>query len=100
MGDDEWGKKYLDNLTKFNVSTSHVEVVKAKNTGTAHINVADNGENQIVIIPGAHDLLAASDVEKALDVLDHTKVILYLNCSPFLLFFSFFIEYSIYHELC
>lgn len=74
VGDDDWGKKYIDNLTKFNVSTTHVEMVKGKNTGTAQINVAENGENQIVIIPGAHDLLTMSDVEKAQEVLEQTKV--------------------------
>lgn len=74
MGDDDWGKKYMDNLTKFNVSTTHVEMVKGKTTGTAQIIVAENGENQIVIIPGAHDLLTMADVEKAQDVLDQTKV--------------------------
>lgn len=54
--------------------TSHVDVIRGRDTGTAQINVADNGENQIVIIPGANDMLAAADVDAALDVLDDTKV--------------------------
>lgn len=54
--------------------TSHVDVIHGRDTGTAHINVADNGDNQIVIIPGANDMLTAADVERAQDVLEQTRV--------------------------
>lgn len=51
-----------------------METINGKNTGLAQINVAENGENQIVIIPGANDLLSAADVEKAKNILDSSKV--------------------------
>lgn len=51
-----------------------METVNGKSTGLAQINVAENGDNQIVIIPGANDILSAADVEKAQDVLDASKV--------------------------
>lgn len=75
LGNDEWGDKYRENLEKYNVSTNYVETVNGKSTGLAQINVAENGDNQIVIIPGANDVLSAADVEKAQDVLDSSKVL-------------------------
>lgn len=74
LGNDDWGKKYRENLGKFHVDTKYVETTNGKNTGLAQINVAESGENQIVIIPGANDQLSASDVEKAKDALDSSKV--------------------------
>lgn len=75
LGNDEWGDKYRENLEKYNVSTNYVETANGKSTGLAQINVAENGENQIVIIPGANDLLTPADVEKAQDVLEQSKVL-------------------------
>lgn len=74
MGNDEWGCKYRENLEKFSVNTNHVGTVNGKSTGLAQINVAENGENQIVIIPGANDMLSCADVDKAQDVMDMSKV--------------------------
>lgn len=55
--------------------TKNVETVNDKHTGIAQINIAENGENQIVIIPGANDALSPADIEKAQDVLDKSKVL-------------------------
>lgn len=74
MGDDEWGNKYLENLRNLNVCTEYVGTASGRNTGLAQINVAENGENQIVIVPGANDTLVPADVENAQDVLDASKV--------------------------
>lgn len=74
MGDDDWGRKYKENLTKYHVSATHVEKVTGRSTGMAQINVADNGENQIVIVPGANDLLSTTEIEEAHELLDSSKV--------------------------
>lgn len=81
LGDDEWGSKYRHNLEKFNVDTQHVVTVHGKSTGLAQINVAENGENQIVIIPGANDVITCDDIDKAQDVLDASKVYI-SKCYP------------------
>lgn len=75
MGDDEWGNKYRDNLEKLNIDSNFVGTASGKTTGLAQINVSECGENQIVIIPGANDLLTSADVEKAQNALDSSKVI-------------------------
>lgn len=74
VGDDEWGNKYLENLKNLNVNTEYVGIASGKNTGLAQINVAENGENQIVIVPGANDSIVPADVENVQDVLDASKV--------------------------
>lgn len=45
-----------------------------KSTGTAQIIVAKDGENQIVIIPGANDSLTVEDYDKAQEIFDNSKV--------------------------
>lgn len=74
LGDDDWGRKYKENLARFDVCAAHVGVVSERNTGMAQINVAENGQNQIVIIPGANDALTATDIEGAHELLDSSKV--------------------------
>lgn len=74
MGDDDWGRKYKENLAKFDVCAKHVGIVTGRNTGMAQINVADNGQNQIVITPGANDALTITDIEEAHELLDSSKV--------------------------
>lgn len=53
----------------------YVERVNEKPTGIAQINVDQNGENHIVIIPGANDTLSITDIENADNLLDKSKVL-------------------------
>ena len=64
-------------MEKFNVGTNYVETTIGKSTGIAQINVAEDGENQIVIIPGANDMLSPTDIDKAQDLLESSKVIFF-----------------------
>ena len=53
VGEDVFGQALLDNLTEAGVGTAAVKRV-AGPTGIAQILVADNGENTIVVVPGAN----------------------------------------------
>ncbi len=53
VGEDVFGQEMLDNLNNAGVGTSAVTRV-AGPTGIAQILVADNGENSIVVVPGAN----------------------------------------------
>jgi len=75
FGDDDWADKYEENLHKHGVSTKHVTRVEGQKTGMAQICVAENGENQIVMIPGANNTLSADDVENADELLKSAKVL-------------------------
>lgn len=65
VGDDIWGQKYIDNLNIENIHTQHVKITENSSTGIAQIIVSDSGENQIVIVAGANNLLCLNDLEEA-----------------------------------
>ena len=65
VGDDAAGRELLESLTGAEVDTARVRVVDGVPSGTAFITVADDGENQIVVSPGANARLTAADVAAA-----------------------------------
>ncbi|MDJ0457752.1 ribokinase [Arthrobacter sp. NQ7] len=62
VGDDDSGRQMLDALTTAGVSTTGVSVLP-HTTGTALISVDRDGENQIVVCPGANSHLSLDGVE-------------------------------------
>lgn len=58
-----------------NVCTKHVTTVDGEMTGIAQISVSDDGDNQIIIVPGANNKLCPDDIENAKDMIDNAKVI-------------------------
>jgi ribokinase len=65
VGDDDAGRDLLGALAADAVDTSRVRVVAGVPSGTALITVAEDGENQIVVSPGANARLTAEDVAAA-----------------------------------
>jgi len=63
VGDDEAGRAYRQRLAAFGVDVSAVVVRVASPTGTAIIIVDADGENSIVVAPGANSRLAIADLE-------------------------------------
>ncbi|XP_043273164.1 ribokinase-like [Venturia canescens] len=76
LGSDDFGAKYLKVLSSENVDVSHVSIKENVNSGMAQILIADNGENCIVIVPGANDLLSINDIDSAKDVIKSASVLL------------------------
>ena len=64
VGKDNFGDFLLDNLKANHVDTSHIQRDDAS-TGTATIIVDANGQNSIVLSPGANGKVTSSDVEHA-----------------------------------
>ena len=54
VGNDSKGHEVVEYLKEHNVDMSHVKYSDDSPTGTAIINVNSNGENNIVVIPGAN----------------------------------------------
>jgi ribokinase len=65
VGDDDAGRELLGSLEAGAVDTSRVRVVAGVPSGTALITVGEDGENQIVVSPGANARLAPDDVAAA-----------------------------------
>jgi ribokinase len=62
LGDDEFGREAVRDLRAADVDLSGVQVVTSP-TGIALILVDDEGENQIVVVPGANHSLDPARVE-------------------------------------
>ncbi|XP_062558432.1 ribokinase-like [Armigeres subalbatus] len=75
LGNDPWGKNYYNNLQAEGVNVDHVDILDGQNTGIAQINVANNGDNQIVIVVGANNSLQPNDVQVSEDVINKAKVL-------------------------
>jgi ribokinase len=63
VGEDVIGQALLDNLATAGVGSSAVERV-AGPSGVAPITVADNGENSIVVVPGANGKVDPAFIDK------------------------------------
>lgn len=60
VGQDEFGQKLVKSLSESGVETDYIKESRDLPTGTAVIYVDDNGDNSIVVIPGAN---MACDIE-------------------------------------
>lgn len=83
FGDDQWGEKYKQSLESYGVYTKHTQFVPNVTTGIAQISVAENGENQIVIVPGANSYLSKEDVEKCAELIEKADVLIAQLETPF-----------------
>ena len=63
VGEDAFGQDLLDNLAQAGVDTSAVERI-AGSSGVAPILVADNGENSIVVVPGANGEVDCASIDR------------------------------------
>ncbi len=54
LGDDNFADILKDNLEKNNVDTKNIYITDSEPTGTALIMVNSNGDNSIVVVPGAN----------------------------------------------
>ncbi len=65
LGDDLFGRQSLTNLQREGVDTTHVTSTSDAASGVALITVDGNGNNVIVVAPGANGKLSAADVKRA-----------------------------------
>jgi ribokinase len=66
LGDDVFGKAIAENFVKVGINSQFVETSATPN-GVAHIWVDGNGENRIIIIPGANHEI---EVNKAIEAIN------------------------------
>ncbi|WP_233840266.1 ribokinase [Dyella sp. 2HG41-7] len=74
IGDDAFGDPLRDGLASEGVSIEHIARVEGS-SGTASITVA-NGENEIVVVPGANAQLTPAHVSKAQQVIASADAVL------------------------
>ena len=76
VGDDDAGRALVQGLETDGVDVRHGLTADGVASGTALIAVADEGENDIVVSPGANARLSPADVADASDVLRAAAVTL------------------------
>ena len=69
LGDDLFGEATIRNFSSFGIDTTHVRMVKGASSGAAAILVEPGGQNRIIVVKGANDLLSPTDVDAAAAVL-------------------------------
>ena len=65
LGDDLFGRQSLANFEQEGVDTTHVTLGSDVASGVALITVDAQGNNVIVVAPGANSALSTDDVERA-----------------------------------
>lgn len=75
VGDDSFGLELLEHLKNQGVNTQFVETIKDSPTGIASITLA-NGDNQIIVVPGANSKVTPEFVAKNEDVIANSNILL------------------------
>ncbi|MBO0656286.1 ribokinase [Streptomyces triculaminicus] len=75
VGDDAFGELLLDAQRDAGTELRHVLVEKGARTGTAMIVVGPDGDNSIVVSPGANAALSPADVTAAREVIAASAVL-------------------------
>ncbi len=65
LGNDLFGEATVKNFASYGIDTKHVRVVDGVSSGVAPIFVEPNGQNRIIVVKGANDLLKPADVDAA-----------------------------------
>src|ERR1700731_1171767 len=69
VGSDLFGPATIENFKKIGIDTTFVKAVEGVSSGVAPIFVEPNGQNRILVVKGANDLLKPADVDAASDLL-------------------------------
>jgi ribokinase len=74
LGDDVFGKAIADNFVKVGIDSRFVETSATAN-GVAHIWVDGNGENRIIIIPGANHEIEVTKAAEAINSIQDLAIV-------------------------
>ncbi|BDF35733.1 ribokinase [Lachnospiraceae bacterium] len=76
VGNDMYGKKLVKNLKKVNVHTSGIKVLDNCPTGQAYINVDHNGDNTIIVIPGANAMITKEMIDENRNLIEECDMVI------------------------
>ncbi|MFA5326483.1 MAG: ribokinase [Prolixibacteraceae bacterium] len=79
IGNDIFGKQTIEGLKKENINTDYIFVDDEAPSGIALIMVSEEGENCIVVAPGANGNLLPSDIEKVKDISEAEIILMQLE---------------------
>lgn len=70
-------------MEQVGVDTTYVKLTPNVTTGIAQISVAESGENQIVIVPGANGQLSKEDVKNSATLITVADILIGQLETPF-----------------
>lgn len=76
IGDDAYGNTWMEHYKKENINTDTVHVMKNRNSGVAVIWVEPDGDNRIVITPGANEDITPELVASSFEKLPEAAVVM------------------------
>src|ERR1017187_208803 len=79
LGNDIFGKQTMEGFKKENIDTKYVFLDNSNPSGTALIIVNAEGENCIVVAPGANANLLPSDIEKVKNIGEAAIILMQLE---------------------
>lgn len=75
VGNDVYGPQLIENLSRAGVNTSAMSAVPGS-SGLAPIFLAENGQNAIVVVPGANGKVDSAYVDKHVEVIRNAGMVL------------------------
>lgn len=75
VGDDAYGPQLIENLSRSGVDTSPMAVAPGP-SGLAPIFLAENGQNAIVVVPGANGTVDCTYIDQHLEVIRNAGMVL------------------------
>jgi ribokinase len=88
VGNDANGNILIDNLIAEDINTSYTVRDNDNTTGLASIQVEANGQNRIIVFPGANYNITTEDVDQALEE-DFDAVIMQLEIPINIIYYTF-----------
>lgn len=76
VGDDMFGHQLLGNLYENGIDTSCIDQVKSESTGIASININLEGDNSIIVAPGANNFVTPDYVRKREAIISQAKIVM------------------------
>ncbi|BBI36432.1 ribokinase [Cohnella abietis] len=76
LGEDLFADQLLNNLEQIGVDCSGIEKIKGEATGVAFVTLDPEGDNSIVVAPGANLRLTPDDVRKQEELIKQAKLLM------------------------
>lgn len=75
VGSDNFGDEFLHTLKKENIDTKHIERDLTHPTGVGSITLEENGNNRIVVVPGANRQYLVNDLDRIQDLIKQSSML-------------------------
>ena len=75
VGQDAYGSQIVNSLEKEKINVNSIFKDDVKPTGTAIINVDNEGNNSIIVVPGANMSLNLKEIDKCKDIIANSDII-------------------------